>query len=79
MTMSTNLKHMELSIARDTTSLANTAHVSHAGGQKMFASKSPQANKHGRGSVLFLSLLSGILRQAGEKSFGVIEAAQRPM
>lgn len=45
MTASTNLEHMELSIARDTTSLANTAHVSHAGGQKMFAFKSPQHRK----------------------------------
>lgn len=45
MTVSTNLEHMELSIARDTTSLANTAHVSHAGGQKMFAFKSAQQQK----------------------------------
>lgn len=45
MTVSTNLEHMELSIARDTTSLANTAHVSHAGGQKMFAFKSTQQQK----------------------------------
>lgn len=45
MTASTNLEHMELSIARDTTSLANTAHVSHAGGQKMFAFKSARQKK----------------------------------
>lgn len=90
MTASTNLEHMELSIARDTTSLANTAHVSHAGGQKMFAFKSPQHRKqtstaepppHRRLNRLLPlgSLLSGILRRAGEESFGLTEAAQRLM
>lgn len=44
MTASTNLEHMELSITRDTASSANTAHVSRAGGQKMFAFKSSYVN-----------------------------------
>lgn len=83
MTASTNLEHMELSIATATASFANTAHASHAGGQKMFAFKSPQPQKQTSPAEAPLarrsSLLSGILRRAAEESFGLTEAAQRLM